>query len=1267
MRSRIIVLCALLLTSYARVVIIADEIVGRVGAVDGQQIAIIISGEFEPQAGDRFTVVIAVPDIGEAVIAQGRVIKMDSNIAIGSIDTATGKFAEGQIVRVVSPQPIRRRRSELPQIMGQVGAVVGNEITIVTTSKAPVEVGDAVEVFAENPDQGSGSIGTGLVIALPNGLITARLETLTGTPVFGQQVAITSAKHRAPTESEVLGLKIEPVDAAVADLLDLPATSGLVVRSVASRSIGELAGIKKRDVLLRANGGTLLKVEEFATAVSKTGVVAVDVWREGASVVVDLAGGAETGPVPAAVVPSPNVASQPDSWLGIYVDNHQGHTRIRAVIPGSPTAKAGLRAGDHLDSIDGTKIISRDDAFRKFRAIPIGGRMRLEVIRDGTRVNAILIPEAKITDEKLFGLMNQLAETGDPIAAHEVGMMWRRGQGVPAKNPAEAIRWLQTAANGGHAQAQFQFGYMMIYAEGIEANPTAGANWVRRAAEQGDPDGVLLLAKLYQSGFGVERSEVQARRWFQTSVAQGTLAGMVEVARLHREGVLFERNDSRAAELFRGAAERDHVTGQREWGRCLRDGIGVERDVAKAVNWLRLAANGGDTLARTDLAAIGVPLDHDAQHSVPDATSITQETPSLFPEIPSGPPLVPTESDRQIIRAVVESLPREHFSSHPFDHEISDRTLQLFVEQLDPAKCHFNQEDISRFTSQSQRFAEQLKQGDLTLAFEIFRVFLERVRTNLKVEWELLNQPLDLTEEEWLVPQERFVANNDERSERQRKRTKMKLLTHRSAGASEGEAKRLAENAIRRQLEFLGKYNSGNVTEFLASAICDAFDPNTSFYPNLKLQDRVIELQGELVGVGLSLETRDEYTYVANIIPNGPAAIAGAFHIGDRIVSVGEGDDGMLVDVIGMPLNDVVAKIRGAKGSHVRLRVIQQGTIDSSVVKVQRDRVELSNFGSALLTGELFGARADCKIGYIYLPIFATTESSSEHGTFADVKRELQKFRNLGAEVIVLDVRHNSGGSLQTSLDVCGLFLGSNATITQVKDRVGTVRQFRATGAQIAWDGPVVVLTSHSTAGGAEILAAAIQDHQAGIVIGDEKTIGHGTVNSIVELYPPGNKGDKPVLGRLEVVMAKTYRATGDGLQQKGIRPDLVVPSIIPNPRGTIPQLSRFALPFDRIPSAPIAARRNRPEPSSIETLTQKSMSRRVDSDWFQRFEERSRASLRPTGISLQLETFLADNATNLALEEEVETIPGIPNVFLNSYLKEALMIASDYGDDRRR
>lgn len=619
-------LLAVTLLSMAGAVVSAAEIRGQIAAVDEQGVAVVVSGNFEPQPGDKFVVTVEVPGVGEASIAQGQVNVLDEGIVLGKIVSSTGKVAVGQKVKIDSPQAVQKRAlltASPAAIRGQIGAVVDKEITIVTTSKVDPAVGDKVEVYVDGPVTGPARVGVGKVAAVQNGLITALIEQATGPIAFGQPVQIISAQAQpeagSPAASvsggEVLGLKLDPVDAGVAELLDLPKAAGLLVRSVAPNSPAETAGVKKRDVLLRAAGAELNDLEAFRAATASGGELRVELWRNGAAQTVVLA-----LPVPAtsatpATTPSSPEAATPAVWIGLVIENFRDDVRVNGVIPGSPAARAGFHAGDRLLTLDAEEVVDYQLFTRAVSSGAAGKVRRIVVARGEQRLTIDLMPEPRPTSEQLFARIKKLAEAGDHDAEYEVGMMYQDGRGVPDRDLAAASKWLLKAATAGEARAQSEYGAFLMLGKGVEKNPTEGLNWARKAADQGYPTAVRNMGIAYHHGIGTNKDEAEARRWFKLGLDQGSLKTLVHLGQLYEEGDLYEKDLKQAAEFYRTAAHRGYSTAASEWGRCLLDGVGVEQDRLSAVKWIKLASDAGDPraqfiFARMYLDGLGVPQDH---------------------------------------------------------------------------------------------------------------------------------------------------------------------------------------------------------------------------------------------------------------------------------------------------------------------------------------------------------------------------------------------------------------------------------------------------------------------------------------------------------------------------------------------------------------------------------------------------------------------------------------------------------------------------------
>ncbi len=601
----------------------AVEIRGQIAAVDEQGVAIIVSGNFEPQPGDKFVVTVEVPGVGEASNAQGQVSALDEGIVLGKIVSSTGKVAVGQKVKIDAPQAVRKRAASTAStaaIRGQIGAVVDKDITIVTTSLVDPAVGDKVEVYVDVPLSGPAIVGIGKVTVVQNGLISARIEQATGLIAFGQQVRIISAQPQPGAGSpagpvsrgEVLGLKLDPVDAGVAELLDLPKAAGLVVRSVAPQSLAETAGIKKRDVLLRAAGAEMNTLESFRVAAAKGGELNVELWRNGAAQTIVLSLPSATTPAATASAPT---AATPVVWLGLSIENFRDDVRVNGVIPGSPAARAGFQYGDRLRTLDGEEVIDHVLFVRSVSGGITGKARHIGVGRGEQRLTIELVPELRPTNEQLFARMKKLAEAGDHDAEYEVGMMYQDGRGLPDRDLVEASKWLLKAAEAGVARAQSEYGAFLMKGVGVEQNPTEGFSWVRKAADQGYVTAVRNMGIAYHNEIGVKKDEAEARRWFQLALDQGSLKTLVHIAALYEQGALYDKDLKKAAELYRTAAHRNYLNAATEWGRCLLDGIGVEQDRLAAARWIKLASDAGDPKAhfifgQMYLDGLGVPQDH---------------------------------------------------------------------------------------------------------------------------------------------------------------------------------------------------------------------------------------------------------------------------------------------------------------------------------------------------------------------------------------------------------------------------------------------------------------------------------------------------------------------------------------------------------------------------------------------------------------------------------------------------------------------------------
>lgn len=645
----------------------------------------------------------------------------------------------------------------------------------------------------------------------------------------------------------------------------------------------------------------------------------------------------------------------------------------------------------------------------------------------------------------------------------------------------------------------------------------------------------------------------------------------------------------------------------------------------------------------------------------------------------------PSARDRQITLAVVSLLGREHLSTHELDDEISQRAFESFLKTLDPMKVYFYQSDIDAFRHYEDRLDDMARRGDISFAYLVFKTFLERIDERVAVIDELLETEHDFTVDEKMVidrDEVRYATSPEEARERWRKRIKYDLLVLLADGTDGEDA---IDRLRRRYHSFANRMHQTDGDELLEmylSSITAAYDPHTSYMSPSTLENFEIMMRLNLEGVGASLQSVDGYTVVKKIIPGGAADRQGELKVEDRVVGVGQGEDGEMVDVVDMKLSDVVDMIRGKRGTIVRLEVTPADSTTRKIIRIERDRIELTDSEAK---GKVFeaGRRPDSgqpyKIGVIDLPSFYMDMAGARLGlpdfksTTRDVRNILDGFREEGVDAVVLDLRRNGGGSLTEAISLTGLFL-PEGPVVQVKDSGGRVQPYHNLDPAMAWKGPLVVVVSKFSASASEILAGAIQDYGRGLVVGDYATHGKGTVQSLMDLGQQLFRiPNAPSMGALKVTMQQFYRPNGDSTQKRGVESDVEIPSLITHLDVAEGDLD-FPVAFDRV--EPLTFRRfGYVDPAVRELLRRRSEERCAESEDFGKVRDnvaRYKEQKARKYVTLNKEKFLAERAElNAEREqqkhlEELNDAASSTEIKRDFYLDEVLAIAVDFLNARQ-
>jgi carboxyl-terminal processing protease len=540
----------------------------------------------------------------------------------------------------------------------------------------------------------------------------------------------------------------------------------------------------------------------------------------------------------------------------------------------------------------------------------------------------------------------------------------------------------------------------------------------------------------------------------------------------------------------------------------------------------------------------------------------------------------PVTNQEEIVKLVARQLPRLHITRKPSDEKMAESALRIFLDMLDYEHSYFLSSDIESFTAALGSDENQFRTGQATLPFHIYDVLKERVSNRVDYVDSLLEKGFDFTAQEtyqWRRKDEPWPANQEEWNELWRKRIKNQYLgqmvsrtlaTNEVADANETNATASVEaetpdtdaepippltpeewirKGYHQYLTTLTDNDLEWVLDRYLTSFARAFDPHTDYMSASSMEDFDIGLKLSLTGIGAMLTTEDGAAKIDRLIPGGPADRDGRLSPGDKIIAVAQ-DTGESVDVLHWPLRKTVRLIRGEKGTRVVLTVIRASDPTGSTIEkidIIRDEVRLEEQAARSEVREILDeSGVTRRFGVITLPEFYTGMQQDEKGTVIprtsshDVRRLLGELKEQNIEGVILDLRKNGGGLLSEAIETTGLFIDSGPVV-QVYNRAST-RVLTDDDPETVYDGPMIVLVSRQTASASEILAAALQDYGRAVVIGDTKTHGKGTVQSLTPL-----RNDKPALGTLKVTTATFYRIDGASTQLRGVVPDIVIPSVL--------------------------------------------------------------------------------------------------------------------------
>jgi carboxyl-terminal processing protease len=546
-------------------------------------------------------------------------------------------------------------------------------------------------------------------------------------------------------------------------------------------------------------------------------------------------------------------------------------------------------------------------------------------------------------------------------------------------------------------------------------------------------------------------------------------------------------------------------------------------------------------------------------------------SPSLLP--PGA--IAPTDAQRATARKIGRILEEAHYSHAPIDRRMSEIVFQRYVEFLDPQRSYLLASDINEFSAYRDQFDEMIRTGNIDPAYLMFARFQQRNRERMQYALSLLKSEPDWTVDESFEfdrTHAPWPADPAQIDDLWRKRVKNDALSLLLTGKQWPEAADVLRKRYERVLKRIDQVTNEDVFENLMNAYARAFDPHSSYFSPRSSEEYRIQMSLNYDGIGASLQVVDDYVTIMNVIEGGPAAAAGTLKTNDRITAVGQGHEGVLTDVIGWRLDDVVQLIRGKAGTSVRLQILPGGAAPGSAEKVLefvRNKITLEAQAAHKEVKTVARNGRTYRVGVITVPGFYQDIAAQNAGdenyrsTTRDVAKLLRELKSENIDGLVLDLRGDGGGYLPEATALTGLFI-NHGPVVQLRDTSGRLEVLDDPESAPAYDGPLAVLVDRMSASASEIFAGAIQDYHRGLIIG-QTTFGKGTVQNLV---PLDRWSREPVNGQLTVTIGKFYRVTGESTQHRGVEPDIPLASVL-DTKEVGESALESSLPWDRIAGVP--------------------------------------------------------------------------------------------------
>lgn len=509
---------------------------------------------------------------------------------------------------------------------------------------------------------------------------------------------------------------------------------------------------------------------------------------------------------------------------------------------------------------------------------------------------------------------------------------------------------------------------------------------------------------------------------------------------------------------------------------------------------------------------------------------------------------------------VTSRFTRSHYRQFDLNAAFSAKIFDRYLNLLDYSHNVLLASDIEKFSTKKNALGDELRSGQLTVFYDLFNLSQKRRFERYQYALKVLDRPMDFSGND-VFEADRTKApwpgSEAELNTLWDAKVKYDELSLKLTGKTDKEIRDTLSRRYKFAIRRLAQTKSEDVFSLAMTAFAHEIDPHTNYLSPRNTEQFNTEMSLSLEGIGAVLQMDDDYTVINSMVAGGPAAKSKTIGVGDRVVGVGQPGK-QIQDVIGWRLDDVVALIKGPKGSKVRLEILPGGKgTKTRIVTLTRERIRLEDRAVKMSVKQV----GKEKVGVLDIPGFYV-------GLTDDVKVQLQKLEKQHVSSVIIDLRSNGGGALTEAVSLSGLFI-PGGPVVQVRDNNGKVREDSDNDGMVYYKGPLVVLVDRFSASASEIFAAAMQDYGRALIVG-EPTFGKGTVQqyrSLNRIYDQMLRPEWPALGSVQYTIQKFYRINGGSTQRKGVTPDILMPTGSEETE-TGEKFEDNALPWDSVKAA---------------------------------------------------------------------------------------------------